>query len=253
MKKTYTLLLLGLLAVLPGMAQQNDGTATTEILDTPQQAEEHVEFLDVSLNDSVQAMLDEMENRGLRLVCIDSVKQICSLTGILSGMEVTVDISCNKELTKINHIKLSTPKARRNQREDFDKVLKWLRKVYDEPDWKGTVRSHRFCRWFVDFDHDIILIATGQGNTEVWFYENHKQRNIDYYSILKYCEKNPCSTVPMTTAMESVTWKRNDSIQVRKHVVSRHSKRAALRKQRLAKRMKARRKPAKSKTKKRRR
>ena len=241
--------LLTLLMALPAAAQQPTTFPTdVEQSDTSQQNEEHVDFLGLPLNVTPQEMLDEMENRRLRFVQIDSAKQTYSLTGILSGIEIAVDMKCNKDLTKINYIRLSTPKHR-NQHEDFSKVLHWLLKEYDEPDWKGTVRGHRFCRWFSDIDHDIIMIATGQGAVEVWFYENHLQRNIDYYSILKYCEKNPAPDVPFLTAMESVTWKRNDSIQVRKHVARRPSKRYTLRKQKLAKRMKARRKAKASKAK----
>jgi hypothetical protein len=101
-------------------------------------------------------------------------------------------------------------------------MLHWLQQKYDNPDWQGSVRSHRFCRWFADFDRDIVLIAAGDGTVETWFYENHLHRNIDYYSILKYCERYPAEDVPFLTARESVTWKSDTVVSTRKHVTKRH-------------------------------
>ena len=210
---------------------------------TVQDSTVHVEFLGVSLNASTEEMLEEMDNRGLDLIDVDSAGHVYMLTGTLSGMEVDVDMCCSKDLSKINYIKISTPIPQQpvashhhGHHSDFDKLLKWLRNEYDEPDWEGSVRNHRFCRWFSDYDHDIVLIATGRGNAEVWFYENHNKRHFDYYAILKYCERNPAPDVPMMTADESISWKRNDSIVVKKHVVKKRYKRHAYKKRKVVRR-----------------
>ncbi len=218
----------------------------------------HVELLGVSMKAAPQEMLDVMDERGIDFLGVDSAEQAYLLTGTLSGMEMSVEIYCNKEYTKMDYIKMSTPLPQPGtavtghhmtaggQHHDFDKLLRWMRKEYDEPDWKGTVRGHRFCRWFSDFDHDIVLIATGRGNAEVYFYENHNRRNIDYYAILKYCERNPSFNVPMMTAEESISWKRNDSIVVKKkHVVKKRYKRRYYKKRKATKRRYAKRKTTK--------
>ena len=192
--------------------------------DTTQVAAEHVRFLGIALNDSLSAMLDEMERRQMQLYCIDTATTTFQLSGQIADMEMMIDIMTDRTFRHINCIRLSSPKADRNQKADYNDLFDWLCDEYDEPDWRGTVRSHHFCRWFVDFDRDIILIATGSGNVEVWLYENHLKRNIDYYSILKYCEKNPAESVPAMTAEESITWKRNPATVVRKHVAKRKTK-----------------------------
>ncbi len=281
MKKVYILILFLGLALLPSTAQKhtqtgNEKAKTAETLtaettaekDSIQKAKEqadsaleasvvHVELLGVSMKATPQEMLDVMKERGIDFLGVDSTEQAYLLTGTLSGMEMSVEICCNKEYTKMDYIKMSTPlplhpavtahhpKAQ-SQRHDFDKLLRWMRNQYDEPDWKGMVRGHRFCRWFSDFDHDIVLIATGRGNAEVYFYENHNRRNIDYYAILKYCERNPAPDVPMITAEESISWKRNDSIVVKKkHVVKKRYKHRYYKKRKATKRRSAKRRTTK--------
>ena len=213
---------------LPMQAQQPAAVDSTQ----QEQAGEHVELLGVKLNAAPQQLIDQMEERGARLNYTDSAMHTIGLTATLSSMELTVEVRCNKQMTQINLVKFSTERHR-NQHEDYATMMRWLRREYDDPDWQGSVRSHRFARWFSDFDRDIVLIATGEGTVEVWFYENHQQRNIDYYSILKYCEKYPSDNVPFLTAAESVTWKRNDSTVVtRRHVATRHKKRVTVKKRR---------------------
>ena len=249
MKKIIYTLLLSLMIVQSLTAQQTTTTAGKAIAEqtkdsTVQDSTIHVEFLGVPLNASTEEMLDEMDSRGLDFIDVDSAGHVYMLTGTLSGMEVDVDINCNKDLSKINYIKISTPVPQQpvanshhhSHHSDFDKLLKWLCNEYDEPDWDGSVRNHRFCRWFYDFDHDIVLIATGRGNAEVWFYENHNKRHFDYYAILKYCERNPAPDVPMMTADESISWKRNDSIVVKKHVVKKRYKRHVTKKRKAVRR-----------------
>jgi len=272
MKKVYILILFLGLAILPSTAQKqrktvNEKAKTAETLtaettaekDSIQKAKEqadsaleasvvHVEFLGVSMKAAPQEMLDVMKERGIDFLGVDSTEQAYLLTGTLSGMEMSVEIYCNKEYTKMDYIKMSTPLPQHSTaakghnatahslHHDFDKLLRWMRNQYDEPDWKGMVRGHRFCRWFLDFDHDIVLIATGRGNAEVYFYENHNRRNIDYYAILKYCERNPALNVPMMTAEESISWKRNDSIVKKKHVVKKRYKRRYYKKRKVTKR-----------------
>ena len=238
MKRLFILATAVLWAV-SSWAQQDAAAKPDTAQAQAQVPSEHVELLGVKLSATPQELIDQMEENSLLLDYIDSAKHICYLSGTMGAMPITVEIRCNKNMTKINLVKMKTAPDR-NQHEDYDRMLRWLRKEYDEPDWQGIVRSHRFCRWFCDFDHDIILIATGEGTVESWFYENHQQRNIDYYSILKYCEKNPSDNVPFLTAAESVTWKRNDSTTVvRRHVATRHKRRAAVRKRTVSHRKKS--------------
>ena len=188
-----------------------------------EQTEEHVYLLGVPLNATPQQLLEAMQHHGIRYDRMEAHRHTHLLKGRLSGMEVTIEVRCNKDDTKINLVKFHTAKYR-NQREDYERMLRWLQKEYDAPDWNGTVRSHHFCRWFVDFDRDILLMAAGDGTVEVWFYENHQQRNIDYYSILKYCERNPVDHVPYMTAQECVTWKSLSTDSTAKKKTSKYSK-----------------------------
>jgi hypothetical protein len=255
MKETIYFLLAALMAVMPVAAQQATVEKnTTELTkdSTEKDSTVHVEFLGIPLSATPQEMLDEMDSRGMDFIGLDSASHVYMLSGTLSGMKVDIDMWCNKDLTKINYIKISTPIPKQlaagshhhGHHSDYDKLMKWLCNEYDEPDWDGNVRSYRFCRWFSDFDHDIVLIATGRGNAEAWFYENHVKRHHDYYAILKYCEKNPAPDVPMMTAEESISWKRNDSVVVKKkHVVKKRYKRKYFKKRKTI-----RRKPARKKT-----
>ena len=102
--------------------------------------------------------------------------------------------------------------------------MKWMQKHYGKPTWESTVRSHRFARWYVDYDRDIVMIATAQSTVEIWFYENHTVRNIDYYAILKYCERNPNDDVPYYTAEDCVTWKSTAPPEVHKKKISKRRK-----------------------------
>ena len=91
-----------------------------------------------------------------------------------------------------------------------------MRHHYGAPHWESTVRGHAFARWYLDFDRDIVMIATAKSSVDIWFYDNHSKRNIDYYSILKYCERNPSDDVPYYTARECVTWRSTSVPIVRK-------------------------------------
>lgn len=214
------------LLALPVMAQQEDEEPESSEQETDSliaSSDEHVTLLGLPLSTAPQQLLNAMQHRGIRYDRQSGNTHY--LTGRLSGMDITIEVRCNKDGTKINLVKFSTAKYR-NPQDDYARMLRWLQKEYDQPDWQGMVRNHHFCRWFADFDRDIILIAAGNGTVEVWFYENHQQRNIDYYSILKYCERNPAADIPHLTARESVTWKSDSTPTVRKHVVKRHSKRS---------------------------
>ena len=116
----------------------------------------------------------------------------------------------------------------RTQRDDYKKMMKWMRHHYGAPNWESTVRGHAFARWYVGFDRDIVMITTASSGIEIWFYENHQRRNIDYYAILKYCERNPAPNLPLMTAQESVTWKStgDTSSFSKKNVVKRRVRKA---------------------------
>jgi len=232
-KRLYILCLLLSCFVLPTLAQDEEVVDDDDdmlpdeelVAEGPGELVElHVTLFGIPLDASPREMQDVLLQHGLRVATeLDTLRRT-HLTGTLSGMRVTVVMDCNRERTKINFIRLSTIRHERtNQQEDFVRMSRWLHKEYGKPDWTGSVRSHPFNRWFIDFDHDIVLVATGSGTVECWLYENHDKRNVDYYSILKYCEKNPSPNVPYMTAQESVTWKNlgDNSQRVRKHVAKR--------------------------------
>lgn len=169
---------------------------------TAVQAQEHTCFIDQPLDLPPDELVDALQEKGLQQ------EDRYELSGRIAGLDVWLYVNVSKDSTKINHILLTTQLQQGNTlRDDYVALRKWMQKHYGAPTWESTVRSHPFARWYVGFDHDIVMIATASSGIEIWFYENHQRRNIDYYAILKYCERNPASNLPMMTAQESVTWK----------------------------------------------
>lgn len=169
---------------------------------TAVQAQEHTCFIDQPLDLPPDELVDALQDKGLQQ------EDRYELSGRIAGLDVWLYVNVSKDSTKINHILLTTQLQQGNTlRDDYVALRKWMQKHYGAPTWESTVRSHPFARWYVGFDHDIVMIATASSGIEIWFYENHQRRNIDYYAILKYCERNPASNLPMMTAQESVTWK----------------------------------------------
>ncbi len=166
------------------------------------QADDHISFAGLSLNMPPEQLMEELCQRGL------SQEDDQTLSGKLAGLDVLVRMNRSKDTSRVNSLFLTTLKSfGGNQRENYAALMRWMRKHYGEPTWESFVRSHPFARWYVEHDRDIVMIATGSSTVEVWFYENHNKRNIDYYSILKYCERNPTDGVPHLTAQQSITWK----------------------------------------------
>ena len=169
---------------------------------TSVRAQEHTRFVDQALDLLPDDLVDALVDKGLQQ------EDRYELSGRIAGLDVWLYVNVSKDSTKINHILLTTQLQQGNTlRDDYVALRRWMQKYYGAPTWESTVRSHPFARWYVGFDHDIVMIATASSGIEIWFYENHQRRNIDYYAILKYCERNPASNLPMMTAQESVTWK----------------------------------------------
>ena len=182
-------------------------------------AQKHTEFVGVSLSQSPEELTEKLVEKGLQRDYTNS------FSGRIAGLDVWLSIGANKDTTGCSHLVLTTRTQQGvSQQEDYVTRMKWMQKHYGKPTWESTVRSHRFARWYVDYDRDIVMIATAQSAVEIWFYENHSVRNIDYYSILKYCERNPNDDVPYYTAEEQVTWKSTAPPEVSKKKVSKRRK-----------------------------
>lgn len=178
-------------------------------------AQKHTEFVGLSLSQSPEELIQELREKGL--IQEDST----TLSGRIAGLDVWLHIGTDKGNEECTHLKMTTLRQQgASQHDDYITLMKWMQKHYGKPTWESTVRGHRFARWFVDYDHDIVMIATASAGVEVWFYENHQVRNIDYYAILKYCERNPNDNVPFYTAQEQVTWKSTAPPVVKKKKVS---------------------------------
>ena len=174
-------------------------------------ADDHTNFMGLPLSLSPAEMIDELSNRGMQQ------EDSFSLSGRISGLNVWLNLNSNRDTSALNSMLLSTRYQQgRSQRDDYKKMMKWMRHHYGAPHWESTVRGHAFARWYVDFDRDIVMIATAKSSVDIWFYDNHSKRNIDYYSILKYCERNPSDDVPYYTARECVTWRSTSVPIVRK-------------------------------------
>lgn len=166
------------------------------------QADDHTHFLGLSLSLTPSEMMEELSRKGLQQE--DSL----SLSGRISGLDVWLKLNAGRDSAGLNSMLLTTQYQQgRTQRDDYSALMRWMRHHYGAPTWESFVRGHAFARWYVGFDRDIVMIATAKPSVEVWFYDNHAKRNIDYYSILKYCERNPSDDVPNYTAREQVTWR----------------------------------------------
>ena len=177
----------------------------------PVKADDHTCFLDLPLSLSPAEMIDELSHKGMQQ------ENSFSLSGRISGLNVWLNLNSNRDTSALNSMMLSTRYQQgRTQRDDYKKMMKWMRRHYGDPTWESTVRGHAFARWYVGFDRDIVMIATAKSTVDIWFYDNHAKRNVDYYSILKYCERNPSDDVPYYTAREQVTWRSTSVPQVRK-------------------------------------
>ena len=172
-------------------------------------AQKHTEFVGFPLSLAPSEMAQELRTKGLQQQGANE------LSGRIAGIDVWVRIGANKDTVGCSHLVVTTKKqesaARRQElgmrsQDDYTTLMRWMQKHYGRPTWESTVRSHRFARWYVDYDKDIVMIATAQSTVEIWFYENHRVRHIDYYSVLKYCERHPSPYVPFYTAEEQVTW-----------------------------------------------
>ena len=194
---------------------------------TAVQAQEHTRFIDQSLELPPDELVDALQDKGLQQ------EDRYELSGRMAGLDVWLYVNVSKDSTKINHVLLTTQLQQGNTlRDDYVALRRWMQKYYGAPTWESTVRSHPFARWYVGFDRDIVMITTASSGIEIWFYENHQRRNIDYYAILKYCERNPAPNLPMMTAQESVTWKStgDTSSFSKKKLVKRHVRKTTKRK-----------------------
>lgn len=176
-------------------------------------ADDHTNFMGLPLSLSPAEMIDELSNRGMQQ------EDSFSLSGRISGLNVWLNLNSNRDTSALNSMLLSTRYQQgRTQRDDYKKMMKWMRHHYGAPNWESTVRGHAFARWYIGFDRDIVMIATAKSSVDIWFYNNHSKRNVDYYSILKYCERNPSDDVPYYTARECVTWRSSSVPTVKKPV-----------------------------------
>ena len=177
----------------------------------PVQADDHTKFLGLPLSLSPSEMMEELSNKGMHQ------EDSFSLSGRISGLNVWLNLNSSRDTSSLNSLLLTTRYQQgRSVRDDYRKMMKWMRHHYGEPNWESTVRGHAFARWYVDFDRDIVMIATAKSSVDIWFYDNHSKRNVDYYSILKYCERNPSDDVPYYTARECVTWRSKSVPTVKK-------------------------------------
>ncbi|MBQ4387052.1 MAG: hypothetical protein II822_05580 [Prevotella sp.] len=183
-------------------------------------AQKHTEFVGLSLAQAPDELAEKLVEKGLHREFGNE------LSGRIAGLDVWLRIGVNKDSVGCSYLLLTTRQQQGvSMQEDYVTLMRWMQKKYGQPTWESTVRSHRFARWFIDFDHDIVMVATASAGVEVWFYENHQVRNVDYYAILKYCERYPNDDVPYYTAEDQVTWKSTAPPEVTKKKVSkRHRK-----------------------------
>ena len=147
-------------------------------------AQEHTRFIDLPLDLAPEEIIETLEDKGLQR------EDLYELSGRIAGLDVWLYVNVSKDSTKVNQLLLTTQTQQgKTLRDDYVALRKWMQKHYGTPTWESTVRSHSFARWYVGYDRDIVMIATASAGVEIWFYENHQRRNIDYYAILKYCER----------------------------------------------------------------
>jgi len=184
-------------------------------------AQKHTEFVGLSLDMAPDELADGLVEKGMRR--IDS----CLLSGRIVGLDVMLKIQPKKDTVGCNCLLVTAYRQHENSLQtDYLTLMHWMKKHYGWPDWEGKVRSQPFARWFVDFDHDIVMIAAASKAIEIWFYENHETRNLDYYAILKYCERNPAPGIPRLTAQECVVWTSKPPVDTPRKVVKKKGRKS---------------------------
>ncbi len=205
MKRKYLLLIVFAIHITVASGSQHD-----------------IRFADLPMSLSPNEMVERLVQKGLQRMDNFEKSNYFWLTGRVAGMNADVHINYTRDSMAINYLCLSTHKASNTVMEDYTKLMRWMEKYYGKPNWESTVRSHPFARWYIGFDCDIVLVATAKSNVEVYFYNNHLKRNIDYYAIMKYCERNPVDNVPHLTAREYVTWRSSSAPTAQKKPSKRH-------------------------------
>lgn len=164
--------------------------------------QDHTRFVDLPLSMPADSLVNALADKGLQQ------QDRFEMSGRIAGLDIWLYINVGKDSSTVNNIMLTSQELQGKSLEDnYHAITQWMRHHYGSPNWEGKVRSHPFARWYVGFDKDIIVITTASTGIEVWFYNNHLKRNVDYYAILKYCESKPVEGVPQLTAQECVTWK----------------------------------------------
>jgi hypothetical protein len=125
-------------------------------------ANDRVRFADLPLTLSPNDIVEQLQQKGMRLVVDDQTPNTYRLTGQLAGLKVDADLHYTRDSMRVNYLRLSTRTAARSVLEDYRVVMQWMEKHYGKPTWESTVRSHPFARWFGDFDQDIVVIDTAE-------------------------------------------------------------------------------------------
>ena len=146
--------------------------------------QDHVRFVDLPLSYSPEEMIQELQGRGLHLMMGTGLPNTYRLTGHITGLNVYLDVNCSKDTLHVNNLLLQTHQTSRSVREDYHELMKWMKKHYGEPTWEATVRSHPFARWYVDFDKDIVMIATAKQTVFLCQPSTAQYRLLCYFKVL---------------------------------------------------------------------
>ena len=185
-------------------------------------AQQHTEFVGLSLGMTAQEMAARLAEKGLQR------ETDRELSGRVAGLDMWLTIGAANDTTACDYLMMTTQELQgSSQQEDYTALLNWLKKRYGQPHWEGRVRGQRFARWFVGFDRDVLLIARASTATEAWFYDNHEARIVDYYAILKYCERHPAPGIPYYSARDCAVWKTTKPLPVVRKSAHRKSVRKA--------------------------
>lgn len=184
-------------------------------------AQKHTQFVGLSLEMPSSELVEQLVNKGLQQE--DSLE----LSGRIAGLDVWVTVGAGKDSTGCDYVMVTTQEQQgQSVNADYVALMQWMQKRYGRPNWEAAVRSYRFARWFVGFDRDIVMVMTAASAVEIWFYDNHETRNLDYYSILKYCERHPAEGVPFYTARDCVVWKSSKPVVTPQKKVPHKSKKS---------------------------
>ncbi|MBR1643918.1 MAG: hypothetical protein IJ684_00900 [Bacteroidales bacterium] len=178
------------------------------------EAQESLRFAGQSLATAPERFVAQLQRDGFRLDKRYDSFHSFRLLGPVAGRELFVEVSCDSTFSTICNVLVSTRNRNDRQPEaDFALLQGWLQDSLGLPACRGEVGDTRFCLWPRDGGRDVLLVSARQSVVEVYFYENHRLRHLDYNAIVTHCAESSDGSLEGAAAPTSVFHPRRDAVR----------------------------------------